>query len=350
MKTLHSIEYNKVYMKLETSPQNVRIPLYPKDKSLNELKNLEHEAFEVSRQDESVFWQQDRKWQNFRVIPTGNIVIAGSSQPDPEELRQIFDNHTIGFDVDLRQEPHGLIKVPEKVSPDRWLKVAHTNISNLPEPGVKTKKLMESEQKLFLHKIKKGKMTYFHISRNGEIKKSTIRVKNAETEEEAVNRMNKERAAKGVDPIEYHRIPILDGLPPTPAAVDKLISIHEKAAASGKGIYFHCSHGKGRTTTAMVLNSIMAGKTAEEALSENAAAPGKNLKTINTDDMTNPLLVKASADRLGLIYRFADYWNSPIRNIMTFNSYMREHPIDSEYENRMMASLSIRVPGHRQSL
>ncbi len=320
----------------------VRIPIMTRGKSLNELKNLKVEASSISKQEEnSTFWQQDRSWRNFRVHLSAHSTAAGSSQADPEELAQILSNADIGFSVDLRQEPHGFILGPEKIS-THWVKVTYTNISNLPTPVLKAKDLVKFEKKLLHQKMKKHKMTFFHISKDGRIKRVEACVKEAETEKQAVKRINKERELEGKEPVKYLRIPILDGMPPTPKTIDKLIDLHKKASAAGKGIYFHCSHGKGRTTTALVINDIMNGKTAEEALAENAAPPGKDLRTINTDDLTNPILVKASADRLGLIHRFSDYWNSQAKNNMTFNNYIKECPIDKTYETQMMASLSIR--------
>lgn len=323
---------------------DAQIPLQPKAKSGNELKNLRREVESVSSEENKrLFWRSDRTWRNVRDHASGSNAVAGSSQADPEQLRQLVDQYDIGADVDLREESHGFIQVPkgqgrQRQPGDQWLSVSYTNAVNWPNPGIKTHKLEKTERKLLEQAMKAGKMSFYRVSKSGDAKLENVDVQQAETERQAIRQISDERVAEGKSPVEYYRVPITDEMPPTPKAVDKLVDAHK--AAAGKPMYFHCRQGRGRTTTAMVLDDIMNGKTADQAVALEAANGGKNLGKLDTTDATNPIIVKATADRLALIHRFADYWNSPAQKSMTFHHYMKSHVIDAAYENQMMSTLS----------
>ena len=323
---------------------DAKIPLHPKEKSANELKNLRSEVEKVSAdENKQLIWRSDRTWRNVRDHASGSNAVAGSSQADPDQLRQLIDKYDIGVDVDLREESHGFIQVPEgqgrKRQPgDQWLCVSYTNSVNWPNPGIKTHKLEKMERKLFEHAMKKGTMSVYRVSKSGVAKVEDVDVQQVETERQAIQQISDQRVAEGKSPVEYYRDPITDEMPPTPKAVDKLVDAHK--AAAGKPIYFHCRQGRGTTTTAMVLDDIMNGKSADQAIALEAANGGKDLSKLDTTDATNPIIVKATADRLALIHRFADYWNSPAQKKMTFHHYMKAHVIDAAYENQMMGTLS----------
>lgn len=51
----------------------------------------------------------------------------------------------------------------------------------------------------------------------------------------------------------YHRIPITDEQPPTPAALDSIIEAFEGAQSSKTVTIFNCQMGRGRTSTGMVI-------------------------------------------------------------------------------------------------
>ncbi|XP_010773831.1 dual specificity protein phosphatase 23b [Gymnodraco acuticeps] len=49
--------------------------------------------------------------------------------------------------------------------------------------------------------------------------------------------------------LQLHHIKIQDFTPPSPAQIDRFLSIVEEANAKGEGVAVHCMHGHGRTGT-----------------------------------------------------------------------------------------------------
>lgn len=352
-----------------------RAPRYsapaPPVKSEDEEAKLKHEVAELSKQRPGRFWEADPEFKNFRShsggvnanTPLNTIQISGSSQPTPSALAYLADQRAVGIVVDLREEPHGYINNPhpgDDAPEHHFLALSYTNHGNWPNPGINTAVLLEKEKNL-LHAAKRAgdmKLVYESISKQGvptfrQINRApvttteTVPVTEVGTEKSAVAALNRERASKGLKPVEYYRIPVTDELPPTPEAVDKLVLIYRHALATGKNIHFHCEAGRGRTTTAMTYTGVMDGKSVEDAvvaetnLNPELDGRGKDIREIKTDELIEPVLVKATALRLGMLYRFHDYWNSPSRSAMDFSDYMKQHPMDHDYLVKMTGLLHV---------
>ncbi|XP_040055740.1 dual specificity protein phosphatase 23 [Gasterosteus aculeatus] len=61
-----------------------------------------------------------------------------------------------------------------------------------------------------------------------------------------------ERKPPGCDSVpqlRLHHIDIVDFSPPSPAQIDRFLSIVEEANSKGEGVAVHCMHGHGRTGT-----------------------------------------------------------------------------------------------------
>jgi hypothetical protein len=319
----------------------------------DEQKQLEKEVAKISRENTRKFWEADPPFKNFRAHPAGNgIFVSGSSQPTPQALAYLATQKHVGIDVDLREEPHGYIKTQK----DNFVSVSRTNYGNWPNPGIKRKILMKKEEKILKKAEKMGnielvindasKAVIPHKKIIQKPKGIPTKVLEAETEKEAIEALNKARTAEHLPEMEYYRVPITDELPPTPHSVDQLVKLYQHAKASGKNIHFHCEAGRGRTTTAMVLTRIMDGLSVEDALNYESNANilnglGKDLREIKAHELLQPVLVKAAALRLGILFRFHDYWNSPQREKVSFEDYMKEHPMDNNFMKKMASMLKI---------
>lgn len=66
-----------------------------------------------------------------------------------------------------------------------------------------------------------------------------------------------------------HHLKITDFTPPSPAQIDKFLSIVEEANAKGEGVAVHCMHGFGRTGTMLACYLVKTRKlSGPEAISE----------------------------------------------------------------------------------
>jgi atypical dual specificity phosphatase len=70
-------------------------------------------------------------------------------------------------------------------------------------------------------------------------------------------------------------IPIPDMDVPTPAQIDQVLAVLDKARASGMGVALHCLAGRGRTGTLLAAYFVHQGMTAREAIRKvRALRPG----------------------------------------------------------------------------
>lgn len=295
----------------------------------SEMMKLRRELRKIAAQ-EPRFWQADKPWQGFRkhAVTSGGVTISisGSSQPDPDAIGKLIAKEKIGIFIDLREEIHGFVG-----STRRTVSLALTNKDNRPSPGVKTGKLLKSEEAALASLRKKGKVAFIGPVNAGS-KPEKIKIIEAETEHEAIE------AAGGK--ARYFRIPITDEMPPKPAAVDKLAEVFKLALSEKRNIHVHCFAGHGRTTTGLVLLDIMAGMSAEEAMSVESAG-GKNLKELHPGTLLNPIKMLGAAVRLGLLYRFQDYWRAGSSKRTGFKKYLKENPIDRHFLHTVVTRFTL---------
>lgn len=69
--------------------------------------------------------------------------------------------------------------------------------------------------------------------------------------------------------LTQHHLKITDFTPPSPAQIDKFLSIVEEANAKGEGVAVHCMHGFGRTGTMLACYLVKTRKlSGPEAINE----------------------------------------------------------------------------------
>ncbi|KAL6105258.1 dusp23 [Pungitius sinensis] len=81
-----------------------------------------------------------------------------------------------------------------------------------------------------------------------------------------------ERTPPGYDScprLQLHHIDIVDFSPPSPAQIDRFLSIVEEANSKGEGVGVHCMHGHGRTGTMLACYLVKTRKmSGMDAISE----------------------------------------------------------------------------------
>jgi hypothetical protein len=311
------------------------------------------------------FWNLDERPSNYRSHPAGfngkKIQVSASSQPSESELRDLIENRGVDIVVDLREEPHGfaslLLKKEDLPSWEstrqpldfsdsnphfRSLAISYTNFGNLPNPAISMESLLKKEKKIF-QEVRRQSALDLSLLSWSQLSQMTnppqkpllwhYPMAKALSERELVQNINQQREKKGLSPVEYYRVPITDELAPEPRDVDDLVKIYKYAVLSGKNIHFHCVGGYGRTTTALVITQIIDGKRFEEALdyeSEKNPLIGKSahdLRKIRKNFYSDPLKLEKVAVRIGMLYRFYEYWNSTAKEKESFERFMKKHPL-----------------------
>ncbi|MBX3272094.1 MAG: dual specificity protein phosphatase family protein [Sandaracinaceae bacterium] len=95
----------------------------------------------------------------------------------------------------------------------------------------------------------------------------------------------------GGDDAVFIAVPILDGAAPTRAQMVAILDAIDAARARGRGVYFHCQGGRGRTGTVAACFWVRHGRfEAEEALAELARRRAGLLHGAHPSPETGPQL------------------------------------------------------------
>ena len=158
--------------------------------------------------------------------------------------------------IDLRKEDHGFINnFPVMV------RAMENNVNK--DQDERT--ILSSEAEFFEHLV--GEFGEYSIIGIASVtKKFNGGVKNAdlvllkhpliETEGELVERVANEVGFDSIK-VHYHRLPVQDYHRPSDQQVDEFIKFFRNNSADNAWQHFHCSAGKGRTTTFEVMNEIL---------------------------------------------------------------------------------------------
>ncbi|KAF3845276.1 hypothetical protein F7725_008439 [Dissostichus mawsoni] len=90
--------------------------------------------------------------------------------------------------------------------------------------------------------------------------------------------------------LQLHHIKIQDFTPPSPAQIDRFLSIVEEANAKGEGVAVHCMHGHGRTGTMLACYLVKTRKMSGiDAINEIRRLRSGSIET-NEQEKAVPLL------------------------------------------------------------
>ncbi len=223
-----------------------------------------------------------------------SLHIAGGSQFSKMAFQKILDrmHEKQIYIIDLRQESHGFLN-SNAIS---WY--APNDAIN----AGKADEEIEIAQTQLLDELSKQDVAdVFDI-----LKKQNSYVTKVRAKQYAVHQvMNEAQFAESAKQ-HYDHIYVQDTYAPTNEQVDRFIDI-VKAIPAGKGIYFHCRAGEGRTTTFMVMYDMMHhAKTVayDDILTRQHALGGKDLQLLPA-----PASNKKQRDsaRIKFLNQFYDY-------------------------------------------
>jgi hypothetical protein len=222
--------------------------------------------------------------RNFHTTPFHS---SGSAQFSEKELKNMLaqipsDQVKI---VDLRQEPHGFLN-GDAVS---WYRE-----HNWGDIGKSTEKILSNEKQL----IDRLGRQFWALVYHDRLFPVPYRVKTARSEQELTQLMR----------IGYLRFPLTDHRRPTDSDVDAFIQLMLKLPAN-IWLHFHCSAGKGRTTTFLAMQDMMLN--AHEDSLETIVKRQKDLGGIDlfhvSQDSQNEWKRPYIETRVGFIRQFYEY-------------------------------------------
>lgn len=204
---------------------------------------------------------------NLNVRGLKNLNISGSRQFSGININYIIKS--IGTKVfitvvDLRQESHGFVNN---------ISVSWMNNNNNANANLSTQQVIEDENEKLVN-IKLNEPIKFYNKPN-----LNIIVKEVTNENNLVK-------SKGLN---YIRIPITDRTLPVNETVDDFVAIL-KNLPENTWIHFHCKHGIGRTTTAMIMFDIMKNykvATSEEIVKRQLALTNFKINNIEEFNLSS---------------------------------------------------------------
>lgn len=167
----------------------------------------------------------------FRISSLGASASAQFSKASLEKILSTLNRKPLI--VDLREESHGFINGNA---------ISWRDERNWSNRG-KALKEIEKEEAMRLEKVKKQGFTFLHFKRG--FFPNLIRVKEAYTEKSLASSLG----------LEYVRLPVTDHVRPSNLEVDSFVKlVIEKG---DEWLHFHCSAGKGRSTTFLAMLDMM---------------------------------------------------------------------------------------------
>lgn len=190
-----------------------------------------------------------------KLKPEDNIGISGSQQLSSEQLKILIQkNHCKSFSIiDLREESHCFVN---------GFPIALVNEENNLNEG----KPLEEIKALDASLKGKASISIFEcikektISVDGEKKKTISFQLQQRLEKYQIHSIETEEELTQQHRATYHRIPITDHGFPSDEQIDKLTTFFDHQQTDKSWIHFHCAGGKGRTSSAIALFTILRWK------------------------------------------------------------------------------------------
>lgn len=175
-----------------------------------------------------------------------NLKISGSAQFSEESLKALINtlkNPAKLAIVDLREESHGFANgmAISWFAPKNWINA-----------GKSRKQIEEDENRCLANLLKEKEVVFYTILKKDV--DDTIKEKSAKTIE--VQSVANESQVVASQHADYLRICVRDHLRPTDLAVEQFVSFIDNLNPE-TWIHFHCSAGRGRTTTFMAMYDMM---------------------------------------------------------------------------------------------
>ncbi|MHB2017824.1 MAG: phosphatase domain-containing putative toxin [Candidatus Xenobia bacterium] len=186
---------------------------------------------------------------NYRKIKGEDI--AGVAQPTIDGIRGVLDqlggrDHRVVW-VNLREEP--VVYINGTPYNPRQIKQPFANLEN---PGASSREVERSDEQLKQDVLRQGgHITVMDEDANGQVVEHEIPVENVQTVHEVYDQLK----AEGYQ-VDYHRVPISDEKAPDADDLDALTAIARQAGPDTPMV-FNCHAGRGRTTTGMVVSSMV---------------------------------------------------------------------------------------------
>lgn len=197
--------------------------------------------------------------KNFRILDQN---VTASAQFSEEELQRIVNNHTNMWIIDLREESHGFLNG----DPISWYR-----FKNALNEGKSKQEISEDETA----KLKSlSKKSFAVLYKKMERRPFFYRVQEVTSSEEMTHKYG----------ANYKWFPTTDAHHPKDEIVDEFVTFIRQLDPDAK-LHFHCSAGRGRTTTFLAMYDMIKN-TNNEPL-KKITARQKSLGGINLLAKTN---------------------------------------------------------------
>jgi protein-tyrosine phosphatase len=175
---------------------------------------------------------KDKLPKEFRITPLGASASSQFSKGSLQKMLELLQKQNVVI-VDLREESHGFLNG----SAISWF--SHHNWGN---QGKNKSSIIRDENEK-IHQLSEKFFAFLFIHKTYPI---PYRIKSAMTERELTSALK----------IDYYRLPITDHLKPLDTIVDEFVSFI-KCLPKESWLHFHCSAGKGRSSTVLTMLDMM---------------------------------------------------------------------------------------------